>query len=269
MSRGFGRKLWRRYTDYDIDALPWGSIPVDRYPPEMVTMARYGWTENAFNEYTTAAAMGALVTELLKVRAPIEMVGLASQFAAEEIIHVELCARVAMELGGGGDFEVDPDTFVPALSKKLTPMQRASELMVILCCVGEAISFPLLGGSLRAAALPLTKAVLEKIVQDEAHHGRLGYLFLDWAESALDDKERKRLGRVAERAIATYLPLWRGRIPDRDGKTAEGFAVEHVHELGWMAISEYTAVAESALRESIVEPLAERGIPVRLTPGAV
>lgn len=264
LSRGFGRKLWRRYLGYDIDALPWGSIDVARYPADMVTMARYGWTENAFNEYTTAAALGALIVELLKVQAPIEMVGLASQFAAEEMLHVELCARVAMELGGGGDFDVDPSTFVPPLAGHLTPMQRASELMVVLCCVGEALSFPLLAGSLRAASLPLTKAVLEQIVRDEAHHGRLGYMFLDWAEPALDARERKRLGKVAEKAIATYLPLWRGRVPDRKGVTAEGFAVEHVHELGWMSISEYAQVAEPALREAIVEPMAQRGIEVRV-----
>ena len=39
------------------DAYDWESLDPARYPPELVARARVGWTENAFNEYCTAAAL--------------------------------------------------------------------------------------------------------------------------------------------------------------------------------------------------------------------
>ena len=50
---------------------------------------------------------------------------------------------------------------------------RLAELVVRVCCVGEAFSLPMLAGAKLRAACPLTRAVLETIVEDEAAHGRL------------------------------------------------------------------------------------------------
>ena len=48
-------------------------------------------------------------------------------------------------------------------------------------CVGEALSIPLLRGTWHAARHPLPRAVLGRIVKDEAAHGVFGFMFLDWA----------------------------------------------------------------------------------------
>lgn len=135
--------------------------------------------------------------------------------------------------------------------------------MVRLCCVGEAFSIHMLAGCLASAAHPLTRAVLERIVQDEAPHGRLGWLYLDWIVDDLDDAERKRLARVALEAIRVFEPFWK-RLRSRvsDGVTSEGFLLSHVHELGWMESSANARKARETIRHDGVAPLARRGIVV-------
>lgn len=244
-----------------VDELPWGTLDPARYPKLLVDRARVSWTEAAYNEYTTAAAMCDLVHALLAARAPLDLVGMASDFVADEILHVELTSRVAMELGGGAPYALDFDRLFDRPDPALSPLQRASELVVRVCCVGESFSVPMLAGCLKSAKHPLTKAVLRRIVKDEAPHGRLGWLYLDWAEDRLDAAERARLARVALETVRAFEPYWR-RLKSKvvRGRTTEGFLVAHVRELGWMEAQDYARTARAAMRREVVEPLAKRGI---------
>jgi hypothetical protein len=252
------REFGQLETDY-----PWETLDPSRYPPLLVERARVGWTENAFNEFCTAIAMGQLVQALGEARAPLDLWSLACRFPLEELLHVELCSRVAMRLGGGAPIAYAPDQVAQRLDPSLTPLQRANELIVRLCCVGEAVSFPLLSGCMRAAAHPLTKAVLTKIVQDEALHGRLGFLYLDWVAPELDASEKDRLGKIAKATLAEYAPLWeRLRSTVTDGVTAEGFLLQHVHELGWMEAQAYGRLATESIGQRVLAPLAKYGIRV-------
>lgn len=253
----------REFGDLDV-AYPWDALDPSRYPPLLVERARIGWTENAFNEFCTAVAMGQLIQALGQARVPLDLWSMACRFPSEEILHVELCARVAMRLGGGAPVRYDPRSLQIALDPSLTPLQRANELIVRLCCVGEALSFPLLSGCMRSAAHPLTRAVLTKIVQDEALHGRLGFLYLDWIAHEFSPSERERLGRIARETIDEYAPLWK-RLRSRvvDGVTSEGFSIDHVRELGWMDAESYAALAEASAEDAVAAPLARFGIVVQ------
>src|SRR5690606_13022518 len=132
--------------------------------PELVDRARVSWTEAAYNEYCTAAAFSELLGALLAAKAPVDLVGMASDFVADEILHVELTSRVAMELGGGAPYEIDFEDLHRRPAAELTPLQRANELVVHVCCVGEAFSLPMLASAFGSATHPLTRAVLERIV---------------------------------------------------------------------------------------------------------
>lgn len=250
------RELGQMEQDY-----PWESLRPEAYPPLLVERARLGWTENAFNEYCTAVAMGQLIDALGRARVPLDLWSLACRFPTEELIHVELCSRMAMQLGGGAPLTFDPDQVGYPLDPSLTPLQRANELVVRLCCVGEALSFPLLSGCMRSAAHPLTRKVLTKIVQDEALHGRLGFLYLDWIAADLDLVERERLGRAARETLTEYQPLWE-RLRSRvvDGVTTEGFLIQQVHELGWMEAQAYATLARASVEETVAAPLRRYGI---------
>lgn len=251
-----------------VDELPWGTLDVSRYPAALVDAARVSWTEAAYNEYCTASAFAALLEALLAARAPVDLVGMASDFVADEILHVELTSRVAMELGGGAPYVVDFDALHRRPDPALDAFRRANELVVHVCCVGEAFSLPMLASAFGSATHPLTKAVLERIVKDEAPHGRLGWLYLAWAQERLDAAERARLADVAVDTIALLAPLWQ-RLQSRveAGVTSEGYLLEHVRELGWTEASLYASRAREAVRREVEEPLARFGIvldPARL-----
>ncbi len=71
----------------------------------------------------------------------------------------------------------------------------------------EALSIPLLRGTWKAARHPLPRAVLGRIVRDEAAHGTFGFVFLDWTLPRLGADDRAYRGRGADRTIAQVHAL--------------------------------------------------------------
>jgi hypothetical protein len=251
-----------------VDELPWGTLRPEHFPPLLVDRARVSWTEAAYNEYCTAASFADLLAALLACGAPVDLVGMASDFVADEMSHVELTSRIAMELGGGAPYAIDfDDLSAMRPNARQTALERANEMVVRLCCVGEAFSVNMLAGCMKSAGHPLTRGVLEIIVKDEAPHGLFGRLYLDWAANHMDEAERHRLAAAALDMIRRFEPYWRRlRSVTEDGITSEGFRIEQVHELGWMEAQAYAATAREAIRRDVIAPLADYGID--LDPGA-
>lgn len=237
------------------DFAPWETLDPDAFSEELRARARVGWTESAFNEHCTAAAMGQLVHALVAAGAPLDLIGVASTFAAEELVHVDLCARVAAQLGGGAPLAFDPAALTLAVAPGLSALEVANELVVRVCCVGEAFSLPMLAGARSAATHPVTRAVLDRIVRGEALHGQLGWWYLDWVGPTLTAAERARLGAVARAQVAHLRPLWerlRGvSAGARSSAEAAGWAA-----LGWMPAADYHALAEQTIADEVLGRLA-------------
>jgi hypothetical protein len=248
----------RRYRKLrpEVEAMPWGTLDPRDYPEELVIAARKSWTGAAFQEHRTGAACAETLRCLIEARAPLDLIAVASRFPLDEMVHVELCARMAMELGGGTEIIHDPDEMIMRANQALPPLLRAAELVVYNFCVGEALSIPMIHGTWQASVHPLPRAILGRIVKDEAAHGVFGFTFLDWAGPMLGDADRAHLARTARLAIEGIHRLWddiaqRPRGPDGA-----------VHALGWMQTDAYLALAERSLESRVVAPLRERGIAV-------
>src|SRR5258706_9641566 len=99
----FGEGVERRYRKMrpEVEAMPWGTLDLRGVPEETIVTARKAWTTAAFQEHRTGVACSMTLRALLEARAPLDLVALATRFPLDEIVHVELCARLAMELGGG------------------------------------------------------------------------------------------------------------------------------------------------------------------------
>src|ERR1019366_1663250 len=82
------------------DDLPWGTVDASRYDPAAVERARGSWTEVAINEYRAVASFSEVLRALVDAKAPLDLLGMTSDFLADECAHVELASRMAMELGG-------------------------------------------------------------------------------------------------------------------------------------------------------------------------
>ena len=238
----------------EVDELPWGTLDPTQYPPEVVLAARKSWTGAAFQEFRTGAACAATVRALIEARAPIDLIGLASRFPIDEMVHVEICSRIAGELGGAVNLAYDPKGMIGDFGIDDHPIVRAAHLVVAYFCVGEALSIPLLHGTWQVSEHPLIKAALRRIVLDEADHGTFGWSYLDWANHHLDDTDRSALGETADATIQTVLDRWEFLRQEKAGSGA--FA------LGWMGGEEYLKLAEHALARNVIGPLLSRGIPV-------
>jgi hypothetical protein len=124
--------------------------------------------------------------------------------------------------------------------------------------VGEAVSIPLLRGAWHAARHPLPRAVLGRIVRDEAAHGTFGFFFLDWALPQLSAEERAHVGRAAEIAIDAVQRVWRRAAADRRA------APENESDaLAWLGTDSYSSTAEHALQTRVLAPLKARGVLTR------
>jgi hypothetical protein len=249
-------KRFRRMRP-ELEEMPWGTLDVAGIPGAEVTASRKAWTGAAFQEYRTAVACTITLRALLECKAPVDIIALATRFPLDEMVHVELCARMAMEIGGGTELRFDPDRMVLDADRSLRPLLRAAELVTRFFCVGEALSIPLIRGTWHASQHPLPRAILARIVRDEAAHGTFGFTFLDWAVSELSEAEMAHVGRHADLAISFIKRQWatiaRGK---RDSFDEKGNA------LGWMHTDAYLDLARRSMEEKVVGPLRERGIPI-------
>lgn len=255
---GQGVEKRHRRQRPEVEAMPWDDFDASLYDEPVRLAARTAWTRAAFQEHRTAAATSVALRALVEARAPVDLIGFATRFPLDELVHVELCARMAAALGGGTEILHRPQELIRDPSVSLSPLMRAADIVVRIFCVGEALSIPLLRGAWHAAKHPLPKAILGTIVRDEAAHGAFGFWFLDWALPRLSPGDRAQLGVSAERAITPIRALWReiakGQAPQPDSEA---------HPLGWMRTDEYLETADAAMQARVLGPLRARSIPVR------
>lgn len=241
----------------DVSDLAWGSLRPADYPPRATEFARVSWTEVAINEYRAAAAFTEVVRALIDARAPLDLIGMASDFLADECSHVELASRVAMELGGGVVRFVDPEQFAQR-PRGVSPFQRANELLLIVSCIQEAFTGGTANVSLQTVTHPLIRSVYEMILRDEAHHRRLGGLYFEWALARIDDSERARLGRVLAAQLWELSFFWK---MNEATKKIE-LPVDEVRALGWLEPARFGDIAHDIVIRDILDPLATIGIEV-------
>src|SRR3954447_19842370 len=96
----YGDNVERRYrrSRPEVEMMPWGTFETSGIPEVALTLARKQWTGAAFQEHRTAIACAATVRALLECRAPLDLIAMAARFPTDEIVHVELTARMAMEM---------------------------------------------------------------------------------------------------------------------------------------------------------------------------
>src|SRR6185436_18575208 len=133
-----GGRIERRYRKMrpEVEAMPWGTIDVSRVPEADLIAARSAWTGAAFQEHRTGVACAATLRALIEARAPLDLIALASRFPLDEMVHVELCARMAMELGGAIELRYQPDAMLASYAEDESPLARAAHLVVAYFCVG-------------------------------------------------------------------------------------------------------------------------------------
>lgn len=243
------------------DDLAWTTLDPSRYDASLVEASRKVWTDVVMSEYAAVVAFADVVSALAMAKAPLDLLGLASTFVADEVRHVELASRLVMQLGGAAARRFEPARFALRPSPGISPMQRANELVLRVSCIAEEFAGKTTIPTMRATTHPLIRDVYETIMRDEALHCRLGPLYFEWANERIDDAERERLGRVALAELGAYAELAkRTPGPVVDDRTREGWHIEQIHELGWLESAKYVPLVRSVVREQIIPSLRKIGL---------
>ncbi len=239
-----------------VDELPWGTLTLTDFAPAAVERARSSWTEVAINEYRAVASFTEVLRALVDIKAPLDLLGMTSDFLADECSHVELASRMAMELGGAAQRLVDMDQFA-VRPRGLTHLQRANELVLRVSCIAEAFSGGTASVSRDHTTHPLPRAIYDRILREESRHRRLGGLYFEWALARIDDAELHRLGRVLHVGLKGVVPFWKPRTPFA---ATQAYPAEHLEALGWLGPAVFAPVAREVVLRDIVEPLRAIGI---------
>ena len=235
-----------------VNELPWGTIDKSHHPPAVLERARVVWSGIAISEYHAAAGFADVLGAVLAARAPLDIAGMAGDFVADELMHVELASRIAMELGGGAPIEVDFEKMgIEPTAPDLDALARANELVIRAGCVAETISGAVAVETRAIVEQPLIRAVAEQIARDEARHMRFGWLYMDWAVLDMDDAERARLARVVVEELGRMAPTWLRRD-----------AAPHGRYFGWLEGDAFRARMTTTILDDIVAPLQRLGIGV-------
>jgi hypothetical protein len=239
-----------------VDEFPWSSLCVDDFDPGVVRCAQASWTEGAFFEYCSGASFAAVSRALLEANAPIDLIGMAGDFVADEMYHAELNARMAMAFGGAAPRLVNFSDLVPSCTSGLSPFDAAVELAVRIC-VAEALTAPILAEVARATKHPRTHAVLSQLARDEGPHAALGWLVLEWAQPQLSEAARERLAVAAEASLTSYRK-------ERAEIASQGaFPLETAMDMARAGFTEpirYVATLDRAMEERVWRPLERFGI---------
>jgi hypothetical protein len=231
--------------------LPWDTLRPSDFDERVLTDARAWWTELAANELAAVIQFSSVLSALACAQAPLDLVGMTSDFLADECAHVELGARAAMALGGAAPRTVDFQQAVSAPPSDLTPAQWATERVLRVSCVAEVLAEAAAARTYAACTEPLPRALYTSILRDEVYHKQLGALYIEYAYESWDDAERARLGRVLADALFEFRGLWAG-----GPRMAVGDTVPE-HRLGFLKPGELGSVALDAALNKIVKPLAE------------
>ena len=237
-----------------VDDFAWDTLEPARYAPRVVADTQLVWTNLVMGEYTAIAAFSDVVSALTRVRAPLDLIGMTSDFLADEVRHVELASRMVMQLGGAVPRPFEPDNLTQVTNNDLTYQQRANELALRVGCIAEAFAGRTAARILRVTTHPLVRDVYISILRDEARHRRFGSLYFEWAAERMDAAERARLGRVALTALRRYAPLWSAPAANHEQAAAD------VHELGWLESSLYVPMVIDVVRDELLPELRALGV---------
>lgn len=256
---GAAEHHYRRARPLDED-IAWHTLDASKYREAALASARRVWTDVAISEYAAIASFSHVVSALVEARAPLDLIGMTSDFLADEVKHVELASRLLMRLGGAAPRSFDPSRLAPRPLASLTPLQRANELALRVGTIGEAYASGTAVPIMRATGHPVVRAVYATILRDEARHVRFGSLYFEWAEEFLDDAERARLAQVAMHTLRQYALLWQrpAAAPNDESVANEAEA----RELGWFQHAEYTPLALRTVRDEILPSLRALQLPL-------
>ena len=114
---GAAERLFQAHRGDRIAEIQWSQIATRHLDDAERDRLRTVWTQSAHQEWCAAGAFATLQQHLLLARAPVDLIGMAGRFVADEMVHVELASRMAMAYGGGVPLAYEPEAVCPVVDE--------------------------------------------------------------------------------------------------------------------------------------------------------
>jgi hypothetical protein len=164
------------------------------------------WLHDAQKEHASVPAFSRISWLLAAVGAPAELLEWSHRAALEEIEHTRLCFALAAGYGGRSH-SVEP---MPEL---LLGMEAGSAPLVTLAleslgdgCQLEDFNADVAAACARVCREPVTRAVLERIAEEERSHAEFSWALLGWLLERDADRVRPAIENALERLHAYPRP---------------------------------------------------------------
>jgi hypothetical protein len=186
--------------------LPAVDAELERLPPEERARIGYLWSRRAQNERASSGVFQ-WVTEALRDEGfDASLVALATRAISDELLHHDVCNEVAQRYAAGGVSA--PIVATPPEPGFGTCSRRQARVLAITlqCAVNESLSAAYLGVCLEQVQSSVARAGLQRLLQDEVDHARIGWALL--ASPQLETSERARLSRHLPLLLDLSLSAW-------------------------------------------------------------
>jgi hypothetical protein len=201
-------------------------------------------------EHASVAAFARLTLHLLSAGAPPELVEMAQRASVDEIRHARTCFALARRYGGAplgpGPLQLDGlFSHTPASAAPTLP--EIAALCAEEGCVGETLGVLLAADAMGRARDPFVRAVLSRMVEEEASHVELAWRVVSWCIAQGGAPVRIAVAGAIRRGVAATRATQVRRY--------EGVDLDAWNAHGRVTCDQARAVAERGIRE-VVEPCA-------------
>lgn len=172
------------------------------------------WQQMTLNEYRSQVGFTQLLQAMTLEGLSRDALQTMERLTRDEVVHVELCRR--MVLGLGGDDVIPGEPQWVGLDTRLEPLEQIIEMATTSLCIGESISCALLGAAAKVATDRMAKAVLTRMTADESIHGQAGFHYLTVLLPVLSKKRRKWLEERATEAATIAFDICLAPYDDVD-----------------------------------------------------
>lgn len=142
------------------------------------------WRARERTEHEAAALFDALARDLAASGAPAHLVALARRCASDERDHALRCRAIVKALDPALAL-LTPDP-APAIGTESSAARRALQASVAIGCITESLSTAVLIAIRPHVMHELVRATVDRVLEDEVRHARLGWAYLAWCASRED-----------------------------------------------------------------------------------
>ncbi|MBK9037492.1 MAG: ferritin-like domain-containing protein [Myxococcales bacterium] len=177
--------------------------------PPASDRVRAEWRNRIAAEYGSAAITQHFVLWLIQIGASPDLIELGLAIVADELAHSQRSAEVYVAAGGAAPPALDRATL--ALPRRADRPLEDDVITAALqvFCLNETVAVPLFAHLRAAATVPVARAALDRILQDEVRHRDFGWACLDWVlttplAAALPGLAAAELPRLFAALTASY-----------------------------------------------------------------